>query len=71
MAKVIDVDVLLVNTEDVLHAGELEKAIAGLTENERKRLFVVVATGGTTNAGIIDDLDGIANICEKKICGFM
>ena len=32
-----------------------------------KPTFAVIATaGGTTNAGIIDDLDGIANLCEEK-----
>ncbi|TGV04749.1 pyridoxal phosphate-dependent decarboxylase family protein [Flavivirga rizhaonensis] len=66
MAKVIDVDVLLVDTEDRLHGEELQHTIKGLTKQQRKRLFSVVATGGTTNAGIIDDLEGIANICEKE-----
>jgi glutamate/tyrosine decarboxylase-like PLP-dependent enzyme len=66
MAKVIDVDVLLVDTEDKLLGSELKKTIESLTEHQRKRLFAVVATGGTTNAGIIDDLEGIANICETE-----
>ncbi len=66
MAKVIDVDVILVNTEDRLLGTELEKTIQGLSINQRKRLFAIVATGGTTNAGIIDDLDGIALVCKKE-----
>ena len=66
MAKVIDVDVFLVDTEDKLLGTELENAINSLTAQQRKRLFAVVGTGGTTNAGIIDDLDGIATICEKE-----
>lgn len=66
MAKVIDVDMLLIPSEDKLLGSELQKCIDGLTESERKRLFGVVATGGTTNAGIIDDLEGIANVCEKE-----
>ena len=66
MAKVIDVDVFLVDTEDKLIGTELENAINRLTAQQRKRLFAVVGTGGTTNAGIIDDLDGIATICEKE-----
>ncbi|APY09793.1 aspartate aminotransferase family protein [Seonamhaeicola sp. S2-3] len=66
MAKVADVDILLVDTEDVLHGEALKNCINNLTEQQRKRLFAVVATGGTTNAGIIDDLDGIASVCEKE-----
>jgi glutamate/tyrosine decarboxylase-like PLP-dependent enzyme len=66
MAKVIDVDVLLVDSEERLLGNDLQKVIDGLTEHQRKRLFAVVGTGGTTNAGIIDDLEGIATICENE-----
>jgi glutamate/tyrosine decarboxylase-like PLP-dependent enzyme len=66
MAKVIDVDVLLVDTEDKLLGPALQKTIASLEASQRKRLFAVVATGGTTNAGIIDDLLGIAEVCKKE-----
>jgi glutamate/tyrosine decarboxylase-like PLP-dependent enzyme len=66
MAKVADVDILLVDTEDCLEADALKSAIAGLTTHQRQRLFAVVATGGTTNAGIIDDLDDIATVCQQE-----
>ncbi|MBJ6367864.1 pyridoxal phosphate-dependent decarboxylase family protein [Snuella sedimenti] len=66
MAKVADVDILLVESEEKLSASALQKAIDGLTDHQRKRLFAVVATGGTTNAGIIDDLSGIADVCEAQ-----
>lgn len=66
MAKVIDVDVLLVDTEDRLMGEALQKTIDTLTEKQRKRLFSVVATGGTTNAGIVDDLKGIASVCKNE-----
>ena len=66
MAKVIDSDVLLIETLDKLLGEDLENAIKNLSENDRKRLFAIVATGGTTNAGIIDDLDGVAQVCKKE-----
>lgn len=66
MAKVIDADVILVETEDSMSAEMLSDALRELTPHQRKRLFAIVATGGTTNAGIIDDLDGIATICEQE-----
>jgi len=65
MAKVMDVDVILVETEGRLEAKALQRTISQLTEHQRQRLFAIVATGGTTNAGIIDDLDGIANFCKQ------
>lgn len=66
MAKVADVDILLVDTEERLTDEDLRKTIDGLNFHQRKRLFAVVGTGGTTNAGIIDDLEGIADVCEQE-----
>ncbi|MGB5434374.1 MAG: aminotransferase class V-fold PLP-dependent enzyme [Maribacter sp.] len=66
MAKVIDADVLMVETEDLMSATMLKEKIARLDAMQRKRLFAVVATGGTTNAGIIDDLEGIAQVCKDE-----
>lgn len=66
MAKVIDTDVILVQTEDEFQGEQLKTKLAELTPDERKRLFAVIATGGTTNAGIIDDLKGIGEICNAE-----
>lgn len=66
MAQVMDVDVVLVETKDLMTGDALQENINALNEHQRKRLFTVVATGGTTNAGIIDDLSGIAEICERE-----
>ncbi|WP_452218785.1 pyridoxal phosphate-dependent decarboxylase family protein [Lacinutrix undariae] len=66
MAKVIDVDLLLVDSEEKLTGEALQETIDNLTTHQRHRLFAVVATGGTTNAGIIDDLDDVANICKAN-----
>ncbi|CAM4290762.1 pyridoxal phosphate-dependent decarboxylase family protein [Gillisia hiemivivida] len=67
MAKVMDADLemVLCNGEN-LTGAELSKTIANLSKEDRERLFAVVATGGTTNAGIIDQLDTIADVCEKE-----
>lgn len=66
MAKVIDVDVISVQTEDKFEAAQLDETIKNLSDEERSRVFAVIATGGTTNAGIIDELDGIADICRRE-----
>ncbi len=66
MAKVIDADVILVETEDRFEEKLLRETIENLTPQERSRVFAVIATGGTTNAGIIDDLAGIAKICKAE-----
>lgn len=68
MAKVMDADVIFIedNEEDKLDGKSLQEKINTLSEVDRQRLFGVIATAGTTNAGIIDDLDGIACVCEKE-----
>ena len=67
MAKVMDADVVMIDCPDEnLRGNILQAAIDELGEKDRKRLFGVVATGGTTNAGIIDELDSIAEVCEKE-----
>jgi glutamate/tyrosine decarboxylase-like PLP-dependent enzyme len=66
MAKVMDVDVLVVDSEERFEAGHLETLLKTLQRDERKRVFAVVATGGTTNAGIIDDLEGVGTVCRRE-----
>jgi L-2,4-diaminobutyrate decarboxylase len=67
MAKVMDADVVMIDCPDEnLRGYALQAAIDELEEKDRKRLFAVVATSGTTNAGIIDELDSIAGVCEKE-----
>ena len=67
MAKVMDADVVMIDCPDEnLRGHVLQNAIDELEERDRQRLFAVVATGGTTNAGIIDELDTIADVCEKE-----
>ncbi len=66
-ARAMDVDVVLVpaDADNRMHGAALVEAIAGLDASDRERLFAVVATAGTTNAGIVDDLAGTAAACER------
>jgi glutamate/tyrosine decarboxylase-like PLP-dependent enzyme len=64
MAKVIDADVVYVATEERFQGEQLEAVISGMSEEDRSRVFAVIATGGTTNAGIVDELDSIAAVCK-------
>lgn len=67
MANVMDADVIAIGFEDDKMTGKmLREAIAELSEIDRSRLFAVVATAGTTNAGIIDDLKGISAVCGEE-----
>jgi len=62
---VMDVDVLPVHTD--AHGRMTGAALeAALAEHEHDGVFAVVATGGTTNAGVIDELDAIADVCERR-----
>lgn len=66
MAKVIDADVLAIDSEGRLEASMVREQIARMPADERERLFAVVATAGTTNSGIIDDLEGIGGVCKSE-----
>ncbi len=62
-AKVMDVDVCWVPGDERyrMTGASLEAAIGDVDD-----IFAVVATAGTTNAGIIDDLSGIADVCQRR-----
>ncbi len=67
-ANVMDVDVLRVPVSEngKLMGDALAKAIDGLHATTSKRVFAVVATSGTTNLGIIDDLKGIGAAAHAR-----
>ena len=62
-AKVTDVPVMLVpgDERDRLTADHLRHVV----ETSEIDMFAVMATGGATNTGLIDDLPGIAEVCRE------
>ncbi len=67
-ANVMDVDVLKVpvGADGKLMGESLAQAIDELHATTTHRVFVVVATSGTTNLGIIDDLKGIGSAAHER-----
>ena len=62
--QAMDVDVVKVPADDAgrMHGDALRATVDGLDPTDRQRLFAVIATSGTTNAGVIDDLAGAADV---------
>jgi len=65
-ARAMDADVAVVAADDrgKLTRAAIERAVDDLDEESRRRLFAVVATAGTTNAGVVDDLAAAADAAE-------
>lgn len=62
---IIGVEALIVHTTGHrMTRADLEAALAA--DPERHNVIGVAATAGTTNAGIIDDLDGIGSFCRDN-----
>ncbi|MDP2290851.1 MAG: aminotransferase class V-fold PLP-dependent enzyme [Actinomycetota bacterium] len=61
--RAMDADEVSVTSDEEgrLHVENLRDALAALSAEDRDRVFAVVATCGTTNAGVIDDLDAAAD----------
>jgi L-2,4-diaminobutyrate decarboxylase len=67
-ANVMDVDVLKipVDSKGKLQGAAVAQAIDTLHSTTSNRVFAVVATSGTTNLGIIDDLNGIGKAAHDR-----
>ena len=64
----MDADLVLVPADERgrLVGSELRATFDAMTADDRARVFAVVATGGTTNVGVVDDLDGVADVCTTE-----
>jgi glutamate/tyrosine decarboxylase-like PLP-dependent enzyme len=63
--RIIDVDPLVVPADDDhLTGAGLDAAFAA--DPDPESVCAVVATAGTTNAGLVDDLAGIARVCRAR-----
>jgi glutamate/tyrosine decarboxylase-like PLP-dependent enzyme len=63
-ARAMDADVVAVPADDRgrMVGDALRAVVDALDDLDRERLFAVVATSGTTNVGVIDDLAGTAAV---------
>ncbi len=71
---VLDIEPLLVPTEDFRLTGTALRAALAADDARHADdpagsvapVVAVVATAGTTNAGIVDDLSGVADVCAER-----
>jgi aromatic-L-amino-acid/L-tryptophan decarboxylase len=62
---ILGVDPFVVPSEDHRLTGSaLARALAA--DTDPGRVVAVVTTAGTTNAGLVDDLAGVADVCEER-----
>jgi glutamate/tyrosine decarboxylase-like PLP-dependent enzyme len=67
-ARAIDADVVFVPADEQgrMWGAALRQTIEGLPDEDRDRVFAIVATAGTTNAGVVDDLAGVGEVCAEN-----
>jgi len=61
-ATVMDAEVVLVDEDD---RGHLTGAAAQAAIAAHPGVFAIVASAGTTNTGVVDDLADLADVCER------
>jgi len=67
-AQVMDVELLLIDPDShgKLRGGAVASEIDAFHSRQSARVFAVVATAGTTNLGIIDDLTGVGEVTRER-----
>jgi L-2,4-diaminobutyrate decarboxylase len=65
---VMDVDVVEVPGDDRgrMVGSALRSTVEGLDPLVAQGIFAVVATAGSTNLGVVDDIAGIAEVCQER-----
>ena len=64
-AQVMDADIVESGSHQ-LTGADVAATVAALNPEDRSRLFTVACTAGTTNLGIIDDMQGIGDVCTTE-----
>lgn len=62
-ARVMDTEVVVVEEDD---RGHLTGPAARAALAEHPEVFAVVASAGTTNGGVVDDIADLARVCEES-----
>ena len=67
-ARAMDADVELVEVDarGRMNGVATRSALSGLSAETRARVFAVVATAGTTNVGVVDDLEGVGAVAREE-----
>ena len=65
-ARAMDVDVVWVDADERgrMNGDATRAAVSRLSDAEVARVFAVVATAGTTNVGVVDDLVGVGEVAR-------
>jgi len=66
--RAMDADIVKVPSDEQgrMHGDELHRFVEAMPAAERERVFALVATSGTTNSGVIDELDGAADVASEN-----
>lgn len=66
-AEVMDVDIVIcrANEDDQLTGTSLRECVLRYQNETDGKVFAVIASAGTTNLGVVDDLSSVADVCEE------
>ncbi|MCW2525461.1 MAG: aminotransferase class V-fold PLP-dependent enzyme [Pseudonocardiales bacterium] len=67
LAVVMDVDVIEIPEDERgrMTGAALREVIAALPDEQRDGIFAVVATAGSTNLGVVDDIAGVGEVARE------